>query len=419
MPETITSDNAQYAYDIVKRMCTEVGPGMPGTLQERERAAVLKRELESHLGAGNVTMEEFTAAPWAWLAAYPISGLLMGVAAVLNIAAGRVTGAAAWGAAAGALVLSILAPAQFMLEFVLGHELLDPLFRKAQSENVIGTLRRPGTTNVKRLLILSGHHDSAPENTWLHFLGYGFLVLSSAFFIAFVVLPALIIVQVAGLAAGNVGLIHRGTLGWGLLALLIVPAIVYALFFNMGRQGGGTVPGAVDNLAASALTVALCRLLVSNPAYIPEDTEIRFISFGSEEAGLRGSRAYVARHLDELKRLDARLLNIEMVGHPEIAILTSDLHGTVKQSPEMVAGVVEAAGRAGVPHKVKPAAFGVGTDAAPFSQAGLKATVLIPFQVPQQMVAFYHTDRDGPERMTLEPLLNVLKLAVEWVRGGG
>jgi Zn-dependent M28 family amino/carboxypeptidase len=108
------------------------------------------------------------------------------------------------------------------------------------------------------------------------------------------------------------------------------------MFFNMGRKNGGTVPGAADNLSASAIAVAMCRFLVKNPAYIPADTEIRLISFGSEEAGVRGSRRYVERHLDELWRLDARLLNFETVAHPEIGILTSDSNGTVKNSPEMV-----------------------------------------------------------------------------------
>ena len=61
--------------------------------------------------------------------------------------------------------------------------------------------------------------------------------------------------------------------------------------------GGGVVPGAVDNLAASALAAALARRLANNPASVPPGVEIRFISFGGEEAGLRGSRRYVARLL--------------------------------------------------------------------------------------------------------------------------
>ena len=85
----------------------------------------------------------------------------------------------------------------------------------------------------------------------------------------------------------------------------------------------------------------------------------------------------------------------------------------------MVKSVAAAAERAGVPYQVKPAWLGAGSDAAPFSQAGLKATTLLPFRMPQQMVAFYHQKWDRPEILTIEPLLNVLKLAFEWVRCGG
>src|SRR3990172_4466819 len=92
MPEMITDSDAQYAFDIVKAICTEVGPGLPGTSQERERAEMIKKELESHLGAGNVAVEEFTVAPWAFLSAYPISALFMLIAALLNISMGRFTG---------------------------------------------------------------------------------------------------------------------------------------------------------------------------------------------------------------------------------------------------------------------------------------------------------------------------------------
>jgi hypothetical protein len=91
----------------------------------------------------------------------------------------------------------------------------------------------------------------------------------------------------------------------------------------------------------------------------------------------------------------------------------------VKNSPEMVKSVVAAAERAGVPYKVKSAFLGVGSDAGPFSQAGLKAATLLPFQMPQQWVAFYHQKWDTPDVLTIEPLLNVLKLAFEWVRCGG
>jgi hypothetical protein len=416
--QTITNSDAEYALDIVKVICAEVGPGLPATLQERARAAIIQRELETHLGTENVRAEEFTLAPRACLAAYPLSGLLMLVAALLNPAISRFMGVSPWLTAVPALALSIAAPLVYLLEFVLGFEFIDRFFKKKQSVNMIGALRRPGTKNVKRILMLSGHHDSAPENTWLHFLGYGMFFLSATYFIGLVTMMMLSLLQVVGLIIGSPEMVRAGTLRWALLAFPIVPSVIYAALFNRGWKDGGTVPGAADNLSASALAVAMCRFLVKNPLYIPEETEIRFISFGSEEVGLRGSRRYIERHLDELKCLEARLLNFETVAYPEITILTSDVNGTVKNDPEMVKSTIAAADRARVPYKVSPATLGVATDAAPFTRAGLKATTLLPFKVPQQLVAFYHQDKDTPEVVTIEPLLNVLKLTFEWIRAG-
>jgi hypothetical protein len=440
----VGSEDACYAFDIVQAICTEVGPGLPGSAQEWERATLIKKELESHLGSGNVTAEEFTVAPGAMLSAYPMSALFMLIAALLNISIGRFTGVSPWLTAVAALAFSILAPLPFIFLFIFNYEWVDRFFQKKQSVNVIGTLRKPETIKAKRLLILSGHHDSARANTWfgilgnvkrllvrddhqnraredawLRFLGYVFYFLSTTWFIGLITLLAMSIIQVMGLITGNADIVRIGTLGWAMLAYPIVPAIIFPMFFTRGKKNGGIVPGAADNLSASALAVAMCRFLVKNPAYIPTDTEIRFISFGSEEAGVRGSRRYVERHLDELKRLDARLLNFETVAHPEIVILSSEGNGTVKNSPEMIKSVAAAAERAGVPYQVKPPWLGAGSDAAPFSQAGLKATTLLPFQMPQQMVDFYHQKWDRPEILSIEPLLNVLKLTFEWVRNGG
>jgi hypothetical protein len=380
---------------------------------------MIEKELASHLGAGCVAVEEFTFAPSAFLRASPIIALFTLIAALLNISMVRFTGVSSWLAAIAALALSIISPLWYIFEGFFGFELMDPLFKKKQSINVVGTLRKSGTKDVRRLLILSGHHDSASENTWLRFLGYGFYFLAGTWFLGFLTMLVMSTIQLAGLIAGNADIVRFGTLGWVLLVYPIAPSILFALFLSRGWKDGGIVPGAADNLSGSALAVAMCRFLVKNPAYIPEDTEIRFVSFGSEEAGYRGSRRYVARHLDELKRLDARLLNYETIAHPEPFILTSETNGTVKNSPEMVKAVVAAAERAGVPYKVQSATLGTGSDAGPFSRAGLKAATLIPFLVPQQQIAFYHQKWDRPEVLTIEPLLNALKLAFEWVRNGG
>lgn len=419
MSDAITQDDARYALEVVERVCREVGPGVPGSPQERERAAVIQEELTSHLGAGNVAVEEFSLAPGAFLGALPLSAVCLLVAVLLNLSAGRFAGIPSWLTAGVALAFSLLAALTFVLEYLLYFEFVDPLFPKKRSVNVIGTLRRPGMGEGKRLLIVSGHHDSTWEFTWIRFLGYGLYVTVPTVMIGLLAMLVVTILQLAGAIAGRDALIRAGTLGWVLLAYPMVPAIVFGLFFNRGRRNGGTVPGAVDNLSACGLAVALCRFLVRNPTCIPADTEIRFVTFGSEEAGLRGSRRYVERHLAELTRLDARVLNIEMAAHPETTITTTDVRG-VKNAPEMIESLVAAAERAGVPYRVRPyPTGGGGSDAASFSQAGLKAATLLPFQIPQQIVAFLHQTRDRPEVLAEEPLLNVLKLTLEWIRAGG
>ncbi len=417
MPAMISNEDAQYALDIVKVICKQVGPGVPGSSQERDRAEMIKKELVSHLGDENVVIEEFTLAPDAYLSPFP-GVLFMILAILLNISMGHLPGVWLWVTAVTALAFSILALFPLIFEFIFGFEFIDPLFRKKRSINVIGVLRKPGTKNVKRLLILSGHHDSAWEDNWLRLLGYGFFFTATTIFIGFLTMLAMSIIQLTGLITDNSDIVHLGTLGWIIMVYPIVPAIIFVMFWHQRGVKGGIVPGAMDNLSACAITVAMCRFLVKNPAHIPDDTEIRFITFGSEEAGLRGSRRYVERHLDELKCLDARTLNYEMVVHPEIAILTSEVNGTVKNSPEMVKSVVAAAERAGVPYRVQAAFLGITGDAGSFSRAGLKATTLNPFKFPQQMVTYYHQRWDTPEVLTIEPILNVLKLTVEWIRNG-
>jgi len=419
MNEIITNNDARYAFRIVKKICSEVGPGLPGSSEEHERANIIKNELELHLGTDNVAAEEFTFAPGAFLSSYPMCGVFMLFAALLNTSMAHIMGVSPWLTSVAALAFSIMVPLPFIFEFVLAFELFDPLFRKKKSVNVIGTLCKPGTKIVKRLLIISGHHDSAPENIWLRFLGYGFFILLATFFIGYSIILLMSIIQLLGLITDNSSLVRAGTLSWIMMVYPILPAVIFAIFFTRKGKNGGNVPGAADNLSASAISVAISRFLVKNPSYIPADTEIRFISFGGEEAVFRGSRRYVKLHLDELKRVDARLRNIETVASPEVVLLTSDINGTVKNSPEMVKSVIAAAERTRVPFKVKPATLGTANDSGPFSKAGLKAMTLLAFKVPQQMVAFYHQKWDNPDILTNESLLNVLKLIFEWVRNGG
>ncbi len=444
MEEMITADDAQYALGLVAKICRQAGPGLPGSPQERLRAGIILQEMEACLGAENVALEEFTLAPEGFQGSLRSAALFTLIAALLNISLGRFPALPPLLTSLAALVFALLALLPVLIDTILYREFIDPLLKQKPSVNIIGSLRKPGTQEVKRLLIVSGHHDSDFEFTWLRILGgiyrrlaatgkttgaggatrvrilsAAFVILTGTMFLGTLVMGLASLIQLVGVILGNAPVIRFGTLGWVILAYPLLPSILIGLTYTGSRKHGGTVPGAADNLSASAAAVAMGRFLVNHPSFIPDDTELRFISFGSEEAGLRGSSRYVARHLDELRRLDVRVLNYEVISHPVLDILTTDVSG-VKNSPELVESVRAAAERAGLPHKVKnnPTSGG-GSDAGPFSRAGLKALTVMPFQMPQQMLAFYHQKWDRPEVLSKEPMLNALKLTLEWIRHGG
>ncbi len=212
MTQMITTEDAQYTFDIVQKICNEVGPGLPGSSQEWKRAAIIENELALHLGVKNVQTEEFTFAPGAFLSAYPINAFLMLIAALLNMSTGRLPGVPPLLSAIAGLAFTILSILPFIFEFVLGFELFDPLFKKSRSVNIIGRLLRPGTQQVRRLLILSGHHDSAPENVWLRFTGYGFFLLTATWMIGYLTLLVMGLLQLAGSISGSANLVRIGTL---------------------------------------------------------------------------------------------------------------------------------------------------------------------------------------------------------------
>ncbi|HSB64985.1 MAG TPA: hypothetical protein VLD65_00310, partial [Anaerolineales bacterium] len=116
MPAVISNNDAQYAFDIVTKVCKEVGSGVPASPQERQRAAIIKREMETHLGVDNVVEEEFTLAPGAFLSTYP-GVFCMLLATLLNISIRHITGIAPWIIALIALVFSLFPPVSFILEF--------------------------------------------------------------------------------------------------------------------------------------------------------------------------------------------------------------------------------------------------------------------------------------------------------------
>ena len=70
-------------------------------------------------------------------------------------------------------------------------------------------------------------------------------------------------------------------------------------------------PGANDNATGVALLLELARYFRSSK--LSPDASLRFVAFGSEEAGMLGSKAYLQKHQAELKNCEL-LFNIDEIG---------------------------------------------------------------------------------------------------------
>ncbi len=414
MVEFFKDDDARYAHDFIKAVCTDIGPGCPCSPQERKRAMKVKEEMEKSVGS--VQVEDFKCAPDTYLGWFKLGALCAAVAMVFfYVSLYSPVDAILYSAIAFAVSVFILLMLAF--EFLLSLEFIDFLFPKKTSCNVVGKIGPPAGGQPKRIIVFGGHHDSAKQFIWLQYLKRGYYAVEAVLMIGVLLLAASLGIWFFTLLAGV-------RLDWivsflQVMSYTVVPlVIVFAVFFTESGKNGGKVPGASDNLAAVSIVLAIGRILKRHPELVPADTEIRLVSFGCEEAGERGSTAYAKGHLAELRSADAFVLNFESICRPQMTVFTSDRNGLVRNDPGIVAAVADAAKVAGVPHEVKPFFFGGGgTDALPFSAMGIKATSLFSMKVPDQMIEFYHQTHDNYDKVPVEALSNALKIAVAFLQG--
>jgi hypothetical protein len=286
-------------------------------------------------------------------------------------------------------------------ELVLYRQLVDPLFARSTSHNLVATIRPRGPT--ERILLFGGHCDSAYEWRW-HYLGHGVfrVIVGGALTGAGIALAATSVNWIApdsGLAA---------VLGWVLVGFSPFFLLVMG-FSNFQRVS----PGANDNLTGVLLSVALAKYL-SEQDETPLRTEIRILNTGSEEAGLRGAIAYAKRHREELTRTPSLYVALDTFRDLEhMAVYDRDRNGTLRHDPDAARLLGDAARRAGfeLPFRTLPVGA---SDAAGFTQAGLRAIALIAMDPAPPR--WYHTRLDGPELLNPECIEAGFRVMLELIR---
>ncbi|MHA1510882.1 MAG: M28 family peptidase [Promethearchaeota archaeon] len=302
-----------------------------------------------------------------------------------------------------------------LLQFVLYKETFDPLFRKFTGYNVIGSIKP--SEKVKQRIIVQGHHDSAyvmnflsdPKTQKMYapriFTGLFVFIGTNVLLIILFILE-LLQIQTIG---------FRNVISFIILAG--APAVFQFFFFKSNKVS----PGAGDNLIASMIAVKIGQIFGKSKMdgqNLLKHTEIVLVSSDAEESALRGARAYVKKHIDELKAIPTYVFNIDsLYSSNDLSFLTADINGFVKLSSKMAQEGILIANSLGYTAKAAPITFGGGgTDAAEYARYNIEATTILGMEntaIRDGLV--YHTLKDTVDSISPSVVKAVLEIVYRYI----
>ncbi len=377
----------------IKKICKDVGPRPAGSEQEHEAQKLMAAELDG--ACDKVEIEPFDVHPGAFLGWILTDGIMMIAAIVLFF----------FGMSAIALALCALSLIFAIVEFLLYKKLLDPFFPKKTSHNVVAVRKPKG--EVRRRIIFSGHADSANEWRFTYYGGSKLLVPIIG--LSFVGILLGLVLGIWAVAAGHAfSAADSGALNvMRYVFLAWIPILFTALFFENKKR---PVMGANDDLTGCFISMAVVKYMQQHDIRF-ENTEVWVVLTGSEEAGLRGAKAFCKAHKNDLSDVETVFVGLDTIRDYDFAAVYSrDLTGTVKNDAGACALVKEAAKQTGLDLPYKSVFFGA-TDAAAVTQAGMKA-VSVAAMDPAP-AKYYHTRLDTADNLDIKTVEAVLGVALE------
>lgn len=381
---------AQYMIDEITHICNDFETRSPGTKGE-EQACQYAADTMKDLGCDRTFVEGFKENPgsffgWIYLT---ISCCFLAFASYFFMPALSIIFIAI-----GLLIC--------FLQFGLYKKTVDKLFKEKIGHNATG-FKKP-TGEVKRRIIFNGHPDAAWEWPFKYKFTYlGFDIHMSVCFVGAFYTLAIAILKVAGVITGSLAL------KLGLVALIFVP-FWFGLYFMWNEKR--IVGGANDNLTGCYMGIAILKMLKDEGIEF-ENTEIGVVLSGSEEAGLRGAKAWCEAHKDEMNDVPTFIISYDTIAQSEeLMVNYRDLNGTVKVDKDVSDLFYEACEELKIPCKkgmVPP--LGGATDSAAFAQAGLRATGVTALS--HALPDFYHTRLDTPDALNKECLASCFAASVK------
>lgn len=386
-----SGQSVAYMIKEITHICRSFKNRGPGSEGERRTAEYFAGVLRKDCGCADVKVESFSEHPGAFYGFFWFTAALCGLCALsfflqpwLSIFFGLCT-----------LLL-------YIFQFTLYKQVIDPLFPKRQGTNV--TAVRPCGGEVRRRVLLNGHMDAAwefPLN--YHCGGIVFEVpgVMCLLGVCFYVTISICALGGAGSWTGTAGL-------WGLLFLPFFAALAFT--YDPKR----IVDGANDDLTGCMMGVGLLREM-ERLGVTPEHTELGVILTGSEEAGLRGAKAWCKKHRDDYGDVPTYIVSYDTIHDPRFLMVNElDLNGTVRADADLCGAFLAAAEKAGVPCKkgwVPP--LGGATDSAAFTQGGFCSVGVTGLD--HKLEDYYHTRRDSYDNLDEEGLENCYRATVRFL----
>ena len=375
--------------EFIESICNDIGPRICGTENEKKAGERIAKEFG--LFCDEVEKHEYTCHPGGFLDYIWITAIfyLLGVASYYFIPLLSV-------------VFILLGLLVYFLQQNVLWELVDFLFPKTESANIIGKIKPKN--KAKQIVLIAGHHDSAYEFPLLNKLG------DRSMYIIITAVVITVLNMIAGLLRTFITtptIVPTIDLIQTLLFIIGTPIIlVFAFFLRSNTE----VLGANDNLSAVAVVIESGKRLSKDK---PEDTEIWLVSFSGEE-NMRASKRFVNKYYNELKEKNAMLFNLEVLSGDEFLLATAEPFFLAKHSKRVIEKVEKAADNINLPLRIQPLPF-AGSDAANFSRKGLDAAVLFGI-VNNGLFPHWHSVEDTPEKIDGEALEKAVELVVEFVR---
>ena len=392
----------EYAVKGITKVCNKIGPRKPGSPEEHRAQQWFEKDMKNYCEETNI--EEFTLHRQGFMGFIPFT-VACGVASVfVNWFVSPI-----W-----ALVLCVLAFIPLIFEFLMYKQFDDFLFPKQTSHNMIAT-RKP-TGEVKKRIVMIGHSDSQFEWTLNYLLGG----LQAKLFVEIPAVIGLVVQTAVAVTALVIGVLNGGIVAanaipklhtmfivFFVISCVFIPFELAFLFFQSWTK---SVPGASDNLSGCYVGMAAIKAL-DEAGIRFENTEVVMICSGSEEAGLRGSKAYAKAHEKELKDIPTAVIALDTFRDLEtMAVYDRDLSGTVKHHKGVKELVHDACANCGFDVKYESIYIG-GSDAASFTQRGIPATGFAAMDPAPPR--YYHTRLDTPENLRPDCIEVGIEIAVE------